>query len=382
MITRHAATTVLLLLALALPRAARGDTAAKENSFALDIHALAQVDDGGNPYQQEGFGYFAGAGEFQLKLSSRVRFFINGALGWIGNADRVNLPDTVSNAVTTSPTPDQLTLDSSMGLTIELGEARLWELRVATSYHHQKTFLTWGFDLGIARHLADGNTTLSLLYRGRYVSVNRPVWNNQRKALDYQIGSTFIFGWHQILSPSLSMDTVVQVVRQDGELANTLQYAALHRGTIPILLVGEKLPRTRHRGQVALRLRYSPRLGFATGLDLSGYVDDWGVVHGALEPSVEVPLGREVRLRLWQRVAIQGASEYFLPQMSGDAAPAFRTQDADLGSFTAISPGVSLDFPVTLLGIHDFSGRASAYGYLRSDGLRVGGSTMGLVKRW
>jgi hypothetical protein len=114
------------------------------------------------------------------------------------------------------------------------------------------------------------------------------------------------------------------------------------------------------------------------GVDLSGYVDDWSVRQLAVEPSLELPLSRAIRWRLWYRLAYQTGSRYYDERPLTETR--YRTQDGDLGSFLLHSPGTLLTLPVGEEQV--WVARIGLYGYVRNDGIYGLGADLGMGLEW
>ena len=110
------------------------------------------------------------------------------------------------------------------------------------------------------------------------------------------------------------------------------------------------------------------------------YHDDWGITHGSLEPSVEIPLGVNARWRLWYRFASQSRTRYFRPHPTADAT--YQTQDFDLDAWTMHSPGMLLTFPIGGAAALQWLGRVSLFSFFRADGISAVGGNVGASATW
>jgi hypothetical protein len=345
---------------------------------AIDIYAFAQGDSRGNPLKAEGFDYGAMRVDMKLKMTPAVAFRFNASVARLRNEDIQRVPSTVQNARVTSASTEVLTLDSSIGVDIQLKDSP-WHISPSGYYHHQNDFVASGGDLAIDRELAGGDTVLGVTYSFRIASPLVRRWNGRNDGRDISVSNNLVLSFTQVLSPSWLVSLNAQLTRQSGWLTEGFNFVALfdERGA-PIKLLDEELPRERHRVQVNGRLRFTPRQGLVLGLDMSGYLDDWSVRQLALEPSLEIPLSRTVRWRLWYRVAWQSASRFYVERPLAETR--YRTQDGDLGRFVLHSPGTLLTLPFGDAQV--WLARIGVYGFVRDDGLYGVGGDLGVGLEW
>jgi hypothetical protein len=371
-----------LAAALAVSACVCGTTASAAPTsgqhVAIDLYAFAQGDERGNPLKAEAFDYGAMRVDLKMRMTPVVSFRFNASVARLRNAELQRVPSTVQNARVTSASTEILTLDSSIGVDIDLKDSP-WHISPSGYYHHQNDFVSSGGDLAITRELAGGDTVLGVTYSFRIASPLIRRWNGRNDGRDISVSNNLVLSWTQTLSPSWLLSLNVQGTRQSGWLSEGYNYVALfnERGA-PIKLVDEVLPRERHRAQLNARLRYTPLQGLVLGVDLSGYVDDWSVRQLAVEPSLELPLSRAIRWRLWYRLAYQTASRYYDERPLTETR--YRTQDGDLGSFLLHSPGTLLTLPVGEEQV--WVARIGLYGYVRNDGIYGLGADLGMGLEW
>ncbi len=345
---------------------------------AIDLYAFAQGDERGNPLKAEGFDYGALRVDLKMRMTPVVSLRFNASVARLRNAELQRVPSSVENATVTSASTEILTLDSSIGVDIDLKDSP-WHISPSGYYHHQNDFVSSGGDLAIDRELAGGDTVLGVTYSFRIASPLIRRWDGRNDGRDISVSNNLMLSWTQNLSPSWLLSLNIQGTRQSGWLSEGYNYVALfnERGA-PVKLLDEVLPRARHRGQLNARLRYTPLQGLVLGVDLSGYVDDWSVRQVAVEPSLEIPLSRTIRWRLWYRLAYQTAARYYDERPLVEAR--YRTQDGDLGRFVLHSPGTLLTLPFGEEQV--WLARIGLYGYVRNDGIYGLGADLGLGLEW
>ncbi|MDH3591628.1 MAG: DUF3570 domain-containing protein, partial [Planctomycetota bacterium] len=257
-----------------------------------------------------------------------------------------------------------------------------WSFRPGFFHHHQLDNQSLGLDLAFARDFDGGNTSLSITYSYRYDNLLLLYWDGSDRGTDSRTTHNILFGWTQLVTPRLKSYLGLQLTRQDGILIETYNFVTLVDGTgVPRMFIDEVLPDNRNRVQANGRLRYTTEPGKSVGLDASLYYDDWGVLHGSIEPSYETTFPGERRLRVWYRFSAQDGTKYFTKQ--SQVATRFRTQDSDLDSFSMHSPGTTFSFPIKI-GDSDrnYRMRISVFGFWRDDGISGFGTKIGLVRTW
>ncbi|MFT7621319.1 MAG: hypothetical protein ACI9WU_000480 [Myxococcota bacterium] len=348
-------------------------------SVALDLYAFSQSDQGGDLYRAEGFDYLASSVAIEAQLGDDLRLSAVGTVGYIDNEPSAELPESIENrALLTSASQEIITLDAAVSLRIA-PPGRWWSITPGIYYHHQHGYVVFGADLGFGARLAGGDTQLTTHYSGRLVRPIEALWSGGFAERDLLITHNLLVSWTQTLSPEWLMVLSGQYTRQDGVLHSSLQYVATFDDSgVAVSLIDEVLPRERNRGQLNVRARYSPSPGWAVGLDLSGYLDDWDIEHAAIQPSLVVPLG-PLSWRLWYQLAIQDGTSHFRERPSADDAT--RTADSDLRDFVMHSPGTTLT--IGLGGTEPaWSLRLSGYGFIRDDQVRGGGGKAGVGASW
>ncbi|MFO0750842.1 MAG: DUF3570 domain-containing protein [Myxococcota bacterium] len=354
-------------------------SARAENETGLDLYYFSQADHGGQAYRAEGMSYGGLRYSLRYAIDPELTFTFNVAGSFIDNDDPVTLPDPLGASVTTQASARIIALDAQTLFRYAPRHAA-WSLVTGPYYHHQRRFVSLGADLQGDYAMAGGDTTLSLGYSLRVAWVKERGWDNTWHPWDRLYSHNFELSLAQNLSPSVMVSLGAQLSVQRGPMTDQFTYVVLYDGAgVPASLGFESLPRERDRVQVNARGRWSPRLGLSLGLDLSAYTDTWDIKHAAAEPSLELPLGDDVRLRLWYRFAGQTAARYF--DAHPEAAARFQTEDSDLGSFFLHGPGALVTFPWGGEELR-WVGRVTAFAFFRSDGIQAAGMDFGIGAEW
>ncbi len=365
-----------LALVLVSITSAQAQETEPESSVSLDAYVFSQRDGGGDPDRAEGFEYQGLRVAIVRKVNEKYRVRVNATVAFIDNEDAKELPSSVSNRLTTSASPSLLTLDHNLAIDIT-PEHSPWTFSPGYFYHHQIEYIGTGLDFGAARDLFEGNSRFEARYSFRWDFLELSYWDKTFRGHDDRISHNTLFSWTQLLSPAWKGNLSFQYTRQDGFLTDAFNYVTLYDPVgSPVFLTDERLPNRRDRFQVNPRIRTSPGVGTALGLDGSFYADSWGLEHFAIEPSVEVELLEGWRWRVWYRLSFQSETRYSRDEPVASAR--YQTRDSDLGSFFMQSPGTSLSLPVG----EAEELRFSVYGFSRDDGIDGLGARMGVVFRW
>ncbi|TNF35167.1 MAG: DUF3570 domain-containing protein [Deltaproteobacteria bacterium] len=370
------AASALLGMLLMLPAAAR----AAPSAASLDIYALNQDDDGGQALRAEGMRYGGLRVALDYAFDDTLAMALNAAGSLIDNEPSRPLPTTIDQVLTTQASSQVLTLDAQAGLRWTPSDSPA-SLVAGLYYHHQRRFVSLGADLTGQLDLADGDTILAVTYSVRLGIVKPRRWDDLYMPFDYLRSHNVILSATQNLSRAWLVNGSLQYTRQDGPMQDQYNFVVLYddAGT-PVHLGFENLPRERDRFQLSGRVRWSPRQGWALGLDASLYSDDWSITTGAVEPSFELPLGPRSRLRLWYRFAAQSRARYFRERPTEDTT--YQTQDFDLDAWTLHSPGLMLVVPLPGKVAQAWVGRLSVFGFARSDGITAIGANFGASAAW
>ena len=374
---RAAAVARLFLFAATaqLTLAGPASSEVRPREVRFDLYAFSQDDDPAQPLRNEGLTYVGARPSAVLELSPSVTLHANGAFALISNEDAAELPAS-AGATVTSASSRVIAVDVSAGLEIRRPGSP-WTFRPGAYYHHQVGWVSEGVDVGVDRELSGGDAVISLTVNQRVAFPKLRTWNGVDNGRDITATHSVTLGWKQNVSPSVVTNVSFQFTRADGFLGDSYNYVVLYNGGTPIAVRDESLPNKRNRFQGSARIRWSPRLGTALGLDASAYKDDWDIRHVAVEPSVAAPLPGGLRGKAWFRWSDQKESKYFRAAPSAERR--FQTQDSDLGTFTTKGGGFSLTVPV---GDRRWEWRIAAFGLDRSDGMLAAGMDAGVVRAW
>jgi hypothetical protein len=249
------------------------------------------------------------------------------------------------------------------------------------SFSGEYDYTSIGLSGFVARDLNNKNTTLKLNLNGFQDTIDIIRWDGaQVEGTDDRTTLSLTGNWYQIITPSTHSELGISATHQSGFLETAYNFAVVEDpGGFPLEtgfpdyldqfatgeIVQEELPDTRTRGSIFGRVRTS--LDPATAVELGGrlYADSWGISSVTIEPRlyhwlIKDKLSARLRYRFYAQTAADDYSEHF-----NLVTPEFRTQDSDLGDFTANGAGLKFSWYFSETLRFDFSGD-----YIqRSDGI-------------
>lgn len=395
---------VLLVLAtLCLPLLAQS----QDDSLSLDLSIFSQADDikrpneGGNPILNEEFLYAGVRAAARFRISKVVSLRPTVGISSIDPGRKVSAPETVTNATdknTNATTTSASATNITMALVTDVKpNGSGWTLSPGAFFAYQPTYVSRGLDFGAGVELFGGDTVVSMSYGVRWDSItggnlrvsgifggglpNEISEYGHDRRLHNRFAHNFELGLTQNLSAEWRVNTSIQYTRQDGWLSHPNAKVTLFDARTPVKFVNERLPNWRDRFQLNLRVRYSPALHFALGMDHSAYWDDWSVANFALEPNFEGTFGHEAaRWRFWYRIAYQQGARFFRSHPQREYR--WQTHDPDLATFNTHTAGLLLWFDMPETGDLQWILRLSAYGLYRSDHIWGVGALIGSEFAW
>ena len=384
-----------------------GVVSAQDKVVTLDIFAFnqedgnAHVDDigGGNPHINEEFFYAGVRASGRFKISNVIT--LRPTIGissieparWIDPPDTITNPEALNTATITSASATNMTLALITDIQPDGSD---WTLSPGAYFSYQPTYVSRGLDFLLSAELLQGNFIPEFSYSFRWDSVTggnlrvAGIWggdpgDTSRNGIDKELRNRFFhsvgLGFTQILSPEWRINASLQFTRQDGFLSEPNAQVTLYNGDTPVRFSDERLPNSRNRVQANFRVKYSPWLGWAFGMDHSAYVDDWSILNFALEPNTEGTFGHDdARWRLWYRISYQRGTRF--QRDNPEQRFKFQTDDPDLGTFNTHGGGVLLWFDMPETGETEWILQVSFYGFYRSDKTWGYGGLLGSEFAW
>lgn len=397
----HRLTCICLLALLTGVAAGALRAQEKDNSVGFDIFLFNQEDDGGNEIFNEAFAYVGVRASGRVKISNVLSLRPTATISTIETGRAVAAPSTVTNAtskITNATTASASATNVSLaGVADITPEESDWTFTPGAYFAYQPTYVSRGLDFSAKVELFKGNFAPYFSYGLRWDSLTggnlrvAGIFGGRLRGTDIddgfdrklhnRVSHNFQLGFTQNLSPEWRLNSSLQYTRQDGYLATPNEQVTLYSGNTPVLFSDERLPNSRNRFQLNLRLRYSPLLGFAMGMDHSAYMDDWSISNFAIEPNVEGNFGLlEARWHLWYRFAYQDGTRF--QRKKPRQAYKFQTDDPDLGTFRSHNGGVLFNFEMPDTGDMQWLLTVSANGMYRTDQIWGYGFLIGSEFGW
>lgn len=383
-----------------------GVLTAQDHTVTLDMFAFNQEDEGvnldiggGNPHINEDFVYIGGRLGVRWKISNVITLRPTMSLAMIEPGRRIDPPDSITNpeAVTDVSTASASATNMTLSMITDIKpEGSDWTLSPGAFFAYQPTYVSRGLDFLLSAELLEGNFIPEVGYSFRWDSITggnlrvAGIWggrlsSSSRNGIDKDLHNRFFhslhFGFTQILSPEWRLNASVQFTRQDGYLNDPNAQVILYNGSTPVRFSDERLPNSRNRVQANLRLKYSPWLGWAFGMDHSAYADDWNILNFALEPNAEGTFGlQDARWKLWYRISYQQGARF--KRDEPEERFKFQTDDPDLGTFNTHGGGIYMSFNLPENESPSWILQVSFYGFYRSDKIWGYGGLLGSEFAW
>ncbi|NPA43485.1 MAG: DUF3570 domain-containing protein [Chlorobi bacterium] len=198
--------------------------------------------------------------------------------------------------------------------------------------------------------------------------INGPTWKPVSTGLiDDKRRNTYVLSlsFSQVLSPRAQMSLMTDITYQTGWLANPMQRVYFadrpnyyigrpediprytdpsNTGVFQLADDYEKLPRTRFKVPLGMRLHYYVNETAVVRTYYRYYFDDWGIRSHTL--NLEIPLKISDRFTLYPayRFYTQTAARYFAPYETHLSTQTYYTSDYDLSAFDAHQFGAGIKY--------------------------------------
>ena len=322
-------------------------------TFGLNYYQNSDKGDG-NPFLDEALTDIEPVIIFDYNVTDRLSINGNFSYDYVSSASI----DRLSNYGAQSGATGDNYYGASLGGAYKLSP--VLRLGGNLSLSGEYDYSSIGFSGFVARDLNNKNTTLKLNLNGFQDTIDIIRWNGrQREGTDDRTTLSLTGNWYQIITPSTHSELGFSATHQAGFLETAYNFVViedpdgddLSRGRPHWLdqaatgeIVREELPGTRSRGAIFGRVRTS--LSPATAVELGGrlYSDSWGISSFTIEPRlyywlIENKLSARLRYRFYAQTSADDYSESF-----NLVTPEFRTQDSDLGDFTANGAGIKFSW--------------------------------------
>jgi Protein of unknown function (DUF3570) len=180
------------------------------------------------------------------------------------------------------------------------------------------------------------------------------------------LSSSFTFS--QVINTRLQFSLLLDLIYQNGYLGTPFHRIYFSNATE----TNEKLPSSRFKIPVGLRLNYFLGDKFIIRSYYRFYHDDWGLTANTFNIELPVKLTPFISISPFYRFYSQNGVKYYAPILTHNASEQFYTTDDDLSKFNSNFEGAGIRFspPGGVFGIRHLNDLELRYGhYNRTDGL-------------
>lgn len=295
------------------------------------------------------------------------------------SSDKID-PNTISSA-----SSQDLRIYPSASYTIT-NEQHGNAVALYASYSDESDYKSKGAAIGFTKTSKDKNREIGIkfqTYLDRVILILpvelrtgpvRRLSSDPRSARN-SFSSSFTFS--QVVNTRLQLLLLLDLIYQNGYLGTPFHRIYFTNGTE----TNEKLPSSRFKIPVGLRLNYFLGDKFIIRSYYRFYHDDWGLTANTFNIELPVKLTSFISISPFYRFYSQNGVKYYAPYKSHSASEEFYTTDDDLSKFNSNFEGVGIRFspPGGIFGIKHLNSLELRYGhYNRTDGLHSNIITLAL----
>lgn len=286
---------------------------------------------------------------------------------------------------------DPLTVSSASRKDTHIYPSLSWSMKddntrtthgLSYSYSTEYDYKSHGFSANYAALTKDKNTEFTFkagAFYDTYMAIlpaelrplNYPSGaHGDMRGIDYKPRNSFnaSFGLSQVINQRLQVMAIIEPSYQEGLLSTPFHRVYFTNGNETL----EKLPGTRFKLPIGLRLSYFMGDQTVIRAFYRAYMDDWGMTAHTANLEVPFKVTPFFSISPFYRFNVQTAVKYFKPYAEHLTSESFYTSDYDLSAFTSQFVGAGLRFatPGGILGIANWNALEIRYGYYsRSNGM-------------
>ncbi|HYV94398.1 MAG TPA: DUF3570 domain-containing protein [Chitinophagales bacterium] len=180
------------------------------------------------------------------------------------------------------------------------------------------------------------------------------------------------FTLSQVINERLQVALLFDPAYQQGQLTTLYQRVYFNDSSERV----EKLPDTRFKIPVAVRINYFAGDRFIIRAYYRFYYDDWGNIAHTTDVEIPVKLSPFFSISPFYRFSVQSGIDYFAPYKGHNTKDEFYTSDYDLSPFNShyIGLGIRAAPPNGVLGLKHWSSVELRYGHYKRSTDLVGNS--------
>ena len=335
----------------------------------------------GNPFLDEELTVIEPIAIFDYNVSDRLGTWAQLSYDYVSSASI----DRLSKFPQQSGASGDFYFGLDGGLRYKLSELSRVGGFVSTSFEYD--YRSFGLGGSYSKDSADKNQTLKLSLNGFFDQIDIIRFNgDESEGNDTRNTMTTSVNWYSVINKKTHGELGATLSVQSGFLETAYNAVVIEDTLTPNLNlvdnlpgreITEELPSSRTRGAVFGRVRRSFDPGMSLELGGRIYNDTWGITSLTAEPQfykwlIEDVLNVRFRYRFYTQTEADDFDDHFV------AVKKFRTQDSDLGDFSAHTLGVKFTWQISSNLKFDIGGDY----ILRSDGIDQFLSTLGLTRNF
>jgi hypothetical protein len=264
-------------------------------------------------------------------------------------------------------------------------------LGAGVSYSHEYDYQSRGVNLSFIKSSKDNNRELGVKLFA-YFDEWTVIYPYELRPPDYGTGShrdplpvdvkprnsfQTSFTLSQVINERMQLVLLFDPAYMQGQLTTLYQRVYFNDNSERV----EKLPDTRFKIPVAIRLSYFPADWFIIRAYYRFYHDDWGNNAHTVNIEVPVKISPFFSLSPFYRYSKQTGIDYFAAYKEHGINEAFYTSDYDLSPFSSqfVGMGIHIAPPKGIFGIQNWNSLELRYGhYIRSTDLASNSVTLAL----
>lgn len=339
---------LVLLIGMAQPLAAQSDYRMKGNTDEVDANFLFGYynQDGNNAAVTGGIGTealqdYASLLVVNVPLDSVQALSINLGADFYSSASTDNIDNFVSSA-----SSQDLRTYGTVGYTRKnLGRGETFG--VGAGFSTEYDYSSVSGRVSYAKEWNEGNSELSanaqaffdqwsLIYPIELrTSLRNQALSPGRRSYNLQVA------FSQVVNKRLQFLLSGEAIYMDGLLSTPFHRVYFVNQTAPDI---ERLPSTRLKIPLGLRVNYFPFDNFIIRTNYRYYWDDFGVLAHTFELETPIKLGTTFTLYPFYRYHTQTAADYFAPYATHQSAEEFYTSDYDLSALNSQKFGLGIGY--------------------------------------
>ena len=247
-------------------------------------------------------------------------------------------------------------------------------------YSGEFDYKSWGGEISFAKASADNNTEFSIkglaFFDKRQIILPVELATNNTDNLvqyswkdktSYSVNTAF----SQVVNERLQFSLLADYAYQKGLLSIPYNRVYFTNNTVAV----EKLPDTRTKVPIGLRLNYFAGNSVVFRTYYRYYWDDWGIKSHTASIEIPVKLSPNFSLSPFYRFHQQTANKYFVTYGNGVVGSKYYSSDYDLSGYNSSNMGLNMHYVPEDWGVFNSIDIRYSY-YKRTDGMSANNLTL------